>query len=619
MLDDQQLLRRYATDGSETAFGELVARYVNLVYSAAFRRTEGDPHLAKDVTQMVFTDLARKARSLPKDVVLAGWLHRATHYAAAQARRTERRRVAREQEAVAMNTLQCEPSPDWHQIRPMLDEALDELAPAGRDALVLRFFEQRNLAEVGHALGSNEDAARKRVARALEKLRTRLIRRGVTTSATALSAVISVNAVQAAPVGLAATLAGASLAAAAAGANATLTVLSIVNMTKLQLSIISTVVVVGVTTPLVIQHQAQVKLRQKDEALQQRAEQLAQLTADKERLSALLAQANGAPTLGLPAPPAQVPSSPADMAQDTPTNLLARILSGETTPLLTREQAEAFLDENHRSAASLLAAYRTSRDSAWLEEAMQKYPDDPQVAFEAAFKKDASPEDRRRWLDAFKQSAPENPLANYLSALDHFKSGRTDQAVEELNAASGKQQFEDYTVHRWHADEEAYRSAGYSEAETTMAATWGLLLPQLAELRDMGRKIVDLANSYRLAGDETSAQAALQMAINMGEHFDGSKGTAGVPLITQLVGIAIERNALQAMDPASPYGDGGQTVQHRLDQLAQRSQTIKDGAKQVESLQQLMTPQDWITYNTRTRTFGEEAAAQWLVNKYGKR
>jgi len=105
----------------------------------------------------------------------------------------------------------------------------------------------------------------------------------------------------------------------------------------------------------------------------------------------------------------------------------------------------------------------------------------------------------------------------------------------------------------------------------------------------------------------------------MGEHFDGSKGTAGVPLITQLVGIAIERNALNAMAPASPYGDGGQTVQHRLDQLAQRSQTIKDGAKQVESLQQLMTPQDWITYNTRSRTFGEEAAAQWLVNKYGKR
>jgi DNA-directed RNA polymerase specialized sigma24 family protein len=109
MLDDRQLLRRYATDGSEAAFGELVGRHLNLVYSAALRRTGGDIHLAQDVAQLVFTDLARKARALPADAVLAGWLHRATHYAAAQLLRTERRRVAREQEAVAMNTPDSNP------------------------------------------------------------------------------------------------------------------------------------------------------------------------------------------------------------------------------------------------------------------------------------------------------------------------------------------------------------------------------------------------------------------------------------------------------------------------------------------------------------------------------
>ena len=135
MLDDQQLLRRYVADGSEAAFGELVARYVNLVYSAAFRRTGGDAHLAQDVAQLVFTDLARKARSLPDNIVLAGWLHRATQYAAAQLLRTERRRAAREQEAVAMNTLESETPPDWEQIRPLLDQALDELGDADRDAL----------------------------------------------------------------------------------------------------------------------------------------------------------------------------------------------------------------------------------------------------------------------------------------------------------------------------------------------------------------------------------------------------------------------------------------------------------------------------------------------------
>src|ERR1017187_1007933 len=124
MLDDHQLLRRYSTDGSEEAFGELVARYVNLVYSAALRRASGDAPLAQDVAQLVFTDLARKARSLPSDVVLAGWLHRASRFAAAQLLRTERRRQRREQEAVTMNT--PESAPNWDQIRPLLDEALDE-------------------------------------------------------------------------------------------------------------------------------------------------------------------------------------------------------------------------------------------------------------------------------------------------------------------------------------------------------------------------------------------------------------------------------------------------------------------------------------------------------------
>jgi DNA-directed RNA polymerase specialized sigma24 family protein len=135
MVDDQQLLRQYAADGSEAAFGELVGRYVNLVYSAALRRTGGDIHLAQDVAQMVFTDLARKASSLPRGVVLGGWLHRATSYATAQLLRSERRRQAREQEAVAMNALTSEPAPDWEQIHPLLDEALDRLGAADRDAL----------------------------------------------------------------------------------------------------------------------------------------------------------------------------------------------------------------------------------------------------------------------------------------------------------------------------------------------------------------------------------------------------------------------------------------------------------------------------------------------------
>src|SRR6185437_4655652 len=210
MTDDRQLLLRYISEHSEAAFGELVSRYVNLVYSAALRRVSGDAHLAEDISQLVFADLARKARSLPENVVLAGWLHRATSYAAAQLIRTNRRRRRREEEAITMNALESQAAIDWDSLQPLLDEALDRLQQNDRDALVLRFFEQHSLADVGRSLGVNEDAARKRVHRALDKLRAHLRHKGLTTTAAILSAAISVNAVQIAPASLAATLTGLS-------------------------------------------------------------------------------------------------------------------------------------------------------------------------------------------------------------------------------------------------------------------------------------------------------------------------------------------------------------------------------------------------------------------------
>lgn len=218
MPDDRQLLARFADDGSETAFGELVERHVALVYSAALRQTGGDTHLAQDVAQLVFTDLARKARALSENVLLPGWLHRATIFAARQILRGERRRRAREQEAVTMNAIQSEAgNNDWNQIRPLLDQALDRLDKTDRDALLLRFFEQQSLAQVGAKLGSNEDAARKRVNRALEKLRAILAGHGVTTTAAALSSAIPTHAIQTVPAGLAATLTKASFSAAGTG------------------------------------------------------------------------------------------------------------------------------------------------------------------------------------------------------------------------------------------------------------------------------------------------------------------------------------------------------------------------------------------------------------------
>ncbi len=217
-------MRRYARTRSEDAFAELVRRHVNLVYSAALRQVNGDAHLAQDVAQTVFTDLARKAGSLARRESLTGWLYTSAHYAASKIARTENRRRHREEKfmrdpiqnsGTGVSPVQSAPA-DWEKIRPALDDAMHELKETDREAILLRYFENRPFAEVGAKLGLNENAARMRVERALEKLRAIFAKRGIT-AATALASVISANAVQMAPAGLAATLATTSIAAVGTG------------------------------------------------------------------------------------------------------------------------------------------------------------------------------------------------------------------------------------------------------------------------------------------------------------------------------------------------------------------------------------------------------------------
>ncbi len=222
MTDDSQLLRRYVEERSEGAFTELVNRHVNLVYFAALRRVGGDRHLADDVTQSVFADLARKAASLQDRPVLTGWLYTSTRFAAAQAVRSEQRRRTHEQEAHTMNELHSAPETDWEQLRPVIDEALDELNDSEREALLLRFFENRPLAEVGARFSLSPDAARMRVDRALDKLRGLLAARGIASTAAALAAVFASQSGLAAPAGLVARVVTGVIGPAGAATTATI-------------------------------------------------------------------------------------------------------------------------------------------------------------------------------------------------------------------------------------------------------------------------------------------------------------------------------------------------------------------------------------------------------------
>jgi len=291
MTEQQTLLAQYATNGSEEAFGELVTRFVNLVYSTAVRSVDGDTHRAEDVVQTVFADLARRAKTLSPEVMLGGWLHRRTCHVAATLMRSERRRQNRERQAAEMHALQQQQAAEYEHIAPILDQVINQLSAPDRQAILLRFFEGQDLRAVGQALSTTEDAARKRVARALDKLRRLLRRQGVVAPGASLATLLAAQAVTAAPAGLAASVTGAALAGAAAGSSSLpLALLKLMAMTKIQIAV-STVVVAGIGTAFVLQHQTVTRLNEQNRALQARLDGAALIAQDNQRLSNQLFQA----------------------------------------------------------------------------------------------------------------------------------------------------------------------------------------------------------------------------------------------------------------------------------------------------------------------------------------
>jgi RNA polymerase sigma factor (sigma-70 family) len=212
---DQQLLQRYTRDRAEDAFAELVRRHLNLVYSAALRQVQS-PQLAKDVSQSVFNDLARSARNLKKNTVLSAWLYEVARRTSIDVIRKETRRKMREQAYTEMNVIQVTADENWREVLPHLDAAMEELDGADRAAVLLRFFENKSLREVGEELGVSDDAARKRIGRAVERLRKFLSDRGVAVGTGGLIVLVSANALHAAPAGLAATITSTALASATA-------------------------------------------------------------------------------------------------------------------------------------------------------------------------------------------------------------------------------------------------------------------------------------------------------------------------------------------------------------------------------------------------------------------
>lgn len=282
--NDGELLRRYASAKSEVAFAELVRRYAPLVYSAALRQT-GDAEDARDVAQDVFSALARKAERLAQSPVLAGWLYQSVRLQCLELRRNDRRRLQRESQVLTMSPPAIDTAPDWEVIRPVLDDAIAGLSEEDRGALLLRFFKNENLEAVGSALGVSEDAAQKRVSRALLRLREALVLRGITCATDALSASLDANAVEHVPEVLIGLMT--SPPQTPVGATAGLHGWNTASVKTVTLALVTALAALTLIHVHTIS-----KVDGLYGELAKQADELARLRAENVRLSALLAEAN---------------------------------------------------------------------------------------------------------------------------------------------------------------------------------------------------------------------------------------------------------------------------------------------------------------------------------------
>jgi RNA polymerase sigma factor (sigma-70 family) len=242
MTPDSQLLRDYVRAKSQDAFTELVRRHLDLVYSAALRQVRS-PQLAEEISQSVFADLARAAEQLKPDTILTAWLYQVTRRTAIDVVRRESRRQARERLAVEMAAMNT--AVNWNHIEPLLDDAMEALEETDRAAILLRYFENKSLREVGQSFGTSDDAAQKRVSRAVERLREFFSKRGVGIGASGLVVLVSANAVQSAPVALATTISTAVvLAGTTVHTSTAITAAKAIAMTTLQKSLVTATVTV---------------------------------------------------------------------------------------------------------------------------------------------------------------------------------------------------------------------------------------------------------------------------------------------------------------------------------------------------------------------------------------
>lgn len=288
---------------------------------------------------------------------------------------------------------------------------------------------------------------------------------------------------------------------------------------------------------------------------------------------------------------------------------IVRLVRGDSDEhRLSMSEVNDYLVKNKSSAFSLVAAFGVTRDREFLKQAATNAPNDPFVQTQVLVH-NLYPEEREKWINALKESSPENSLPHFLSAQEHLAKSDVAGAIEEINAAQNKS-YDDFTKEMAFAQEEAYLSAGRSVVEAKALGSSEVLLPQLAPFKKLGVDLAERAVEAGNAGDADSQQAILSATWELGHQLkaNGRDGT----LIAGLVGLAIENIALNKWPEGveAPFLDVPV-----IDQREKNRETradIRQFAPLAESWLPTASESEIITYFDRLRMFGEWETLLWL-------